>query len=296
MKGRKRKKRTAALLLGAALVITAACALLPGRAQRNTPRIGVAVAAPQDARKGGTAPVFEGPDEAGRVILRLYSGAPLTVLDTSLGGLVRVQSGQQGTSLLGYMRAEDLRYGAQAMRETPLCCMLLQFPEEGDVFAYCDEQAGVVDTIDPLMSYMARGFTDDGFAQLIDPSGAQAGAHGFVRLKDVDVQEMFLDNVYSYTVEPLEGEMTREEALEKAVEYLLDGKSDTYGFLGRLPEEFRSREGLLQMDLDLRLVYSTEQERAVWWVMFTDPENYENNISVDMMPQGELIEISRGNG
>ena len=29
----------------------------------------------------------------------------------------------------------------------------------------------------------------------------------------MDVQEMFLDNVYSYTVEPLEGEMTREEAL-----------------------------------------------------------------------------------
>ena len=298
MKNMKRTKRMTALFLGAAFMLAAGFALIRERPEggMSAPRPGVAVAAPEDAREGGVVPLFEGPDEAGRVIIRLYSGAPLTVLDTSLGKWVKVQSGRQDTSVMGYMRAEDLNYGAQAMRETPLCCMLLQFSGGGDILSYCDAQAEVIDTIDPLMSYMARGYTDDGFVQLFDPSGAQAGAHGFIQLDGMEVQTSFRDSVYSHIVEPLEGEMTREEALEKAIGYLLDGSGDEHGFFARLPEALRSREGLLSMDQDIRLLYSTERGSAAWWVVFTDPEHSENNISVDMTPEGGLIEISRGNG
>jgi len=53
---------------------------------------------------------------------------------------------------------------------------------------------------------------------------------------------------------------------------------------------------LRSMQNNVRLQYNFETGEAVWDIFLQNWEDYENNITIMLTPQGELISAERGNG
>lgn len=296
-------KKILAVWLTAVMLLAGACAGAQAEeASITTPRPGLAVAAPEDIE--GTVPMYDRPDTHGEVLMTYYSGTVMEVIRLETGGMVQVQCGPQEASIRGYMRAEDLRYGAEAMREVPTSYMSIRLNRDVKVYGYCDGQAGVIGERSAGENISVCSKNDEKWVQLFEVSGTDGGDCGFVKMDTGVGKGEFVVCERDYPtapkfVEPLEDEMTREQAYERAIDYILDGGYDPHGFFGMLPEKFQSREGLLSMNADVRLWYYPETGNAFWNVILEDPDNCENNIIVEMTTDGELTErqgISKGYG
>lgn len=296
-------KRILVACLAAAMLLAGACAAAQAdEAAITTPRPGFAVAAPEDIE--GTVPLYDRPDARGEVLMEYYSGTVLEVIRLETGGMVQVQCGPKGASIRGYMRAEDLRYGAQAMREVPESYMSIELNRDVTIYGYCDAQSGAIGSRSAGWSIRVCGKNDERWMQLAGIWGIDDGDAGFVKMDTGVGKGQFVVSERDYPaspkfVEPLEGELTREQAYERAIDYILDGSHDPQGFFRMLPERFQSREGLKSMKADVRVWYYPETGGAYWNVILEDPDHCENNISVEMTTDGELTErqgISRGNG
>lgn len=258
-----------------------------------TPRLGFAVAAPEDPATGNRIEMYEKQDVYSYVMMEYYSGAVFEV--TGLGGeLVQVRAGEGKASVTGYIRAKDLRYGERAAREVPMCYAILEFGEESAIYSDMGEERREIGRTDTIQAYPVCGRNISNWVQVFEPSGVEGGDHGFVFL-DGRVLENFRSEPYTYAVPPLAHELTREEAYERAIRYLLDRRDVGNSFMDMLPEYFQSEEGLRLMRADIRL-WKHRGGTVTWNVSLEDPLSVENNISVEMLPTGELVAISRGNG
>lgn len=258
-----------------------------------TPRLGFAVAAPENPKEGNRVEMYEMQDVYSYVMMEYYSGAVFEV--TGLGGeLVQVRAGEGAASVTGYICAKDLRYGERAAREVPLCYAILEFGEECAIYSDMSEERREIGRTDTIQAYPVCGRNISNWVQVFEPSGMEGGDEGFVRLHG-RILGNFREEPYTYAVPPLENELTREEAYEQAIQYLLERREVGNSFVDMLPEYFRSEEGLRSMKADIRL-WKHRGGTVTWNVSLEDPQCAENNISVEMLPTGELVAISRGNG
>lgn len=277
------------------LLMWAGCALAQEIPQSDitTPRLGFAVAAPEDAQSGGRIEMYEKQDVYSYVMMEYYSGAAFEVI--GLGGeLVQVRTGESDASVTGYIRAKDLRYGALAAREVPLCYAILEFSQECAIYSDMSDQAKEIGRTDTIQAYPVCGRNISEWVQVFEPSGIVGGDCGFVHLNGM-IRESFRAEPYTYAVPPLEDELAQEEAYEQAIAYLKDRINVGNSFMDMLPKQFQSEEGLRSMKNDIRL-WKHKDSAVIWDVSLEDPRSAENNISVEMTPMGELIAISRGNG
>lgn len=283
-----------------ALLLMLGCALAQEIPESDitTPRLGFAVAAPQDAETGGTVPMYEKPDINSRVLMSYYSGAQMEALSI-LGDMVRVQCGVEGASVMGYMRTEDLRYGALAMREVPRCYMRYTIWHDDRVYAYCDDQANVIRTADGGVQIRVYGENDAGWGQLLLDPILQTGdweyytpERGFMRV-DKSVNSEFIVQEGEWFVLPLSNEMTFEEAKARAIELVLE----TPEIRAKLSDRYRSREALeTQFWSDVRLHYDEGTDTTFWQVFLQAGEDHSQNFTIYMDADGELEEINKGNG
>lgn len=265
----------------------------------SLPRLGVAVAAPQDAASGGEVPMYEKMDETSTVLMSFYSGARLEVVAVR-GDMVQVQCGETGASVMGYMRAQDLRYGVRAMREVPQCYMLLDVSRPADVYAYCDAQSAVIDAAQAGAQVQALGRNAQGWVQIrrecIEQSGGwEHGAPqcGFMKLSDGLGNGVFSVQEHQWFVLPAEDEMTYEEARKRAIALALTSEEA----MSRLPQQRRSAEALETVFWsDVRLIYSAQSGAVCWEVYFQAEDDYTQSFSVFMEADGTIREISHGNG
>lgn len=285
-------KRWFWILLLCVLMMTGAAALaeIP-ESDTTTPRLGVAVAAP--VNMGGLVPMFDKPDPEGNVLMNYFSGAQLEVVGFSKEGMVQVQAGEKGASIMGYMKETDLRYGAQAVREVQPYVIDLNFQESVPIYAYCDGQAAVLGETGVMMTRLAMGYNEEGWLQVFNAYAGQELCGGFIPDNYSVLKELPKARA-SWLVEPLEGELTQAEAIERALSYLLEHPE--LDAMQKLPESLRSREGLESMSMLVRLTYSRNTESAVWEVDLQSREDCEENVSVILTPQGEVIRAERGNG
>lgn len=257
----------------------------------TTPREGPAVAAPEELF--GTVALFDTIDDGGNVLMEYYSGARLEVTRVIGNGMVQVQSGVPGASIMGYMREEDLRYGAAAQRQVPKCEMSLELSRQIPIYGYCDELAEVIGQTGQDYAYSAMSRNDGKWVQLCDSMAAAPQDIGFLYLP-TGTAKGELRELYGWTVDPLPGELTADEAYAAAIGYLLDNPG-LYA-MQLLPEELRTREGLMSMDAQVRLLFNKETGKAVWDVYLQNGEDYESNVDIVLTPEGEVNGAEHGNG
>ena len=200
-----------------------------------------AVAAP--AQEGGTVPLLSAPDERAGVVMTYYAGARVTVLREAKPGFVQVQTGTKDAGAMGYMRRSDLRIGSAALREVTPEYTMIELNREATVYAWCDTGAQVIGSFAAGERFYTVGKNDGKWVQIVAPEssvvrradawdwqvpetqgtrtdGRTGVTSGFV------LMETGLGRGYSciaerWEVEPAPGEITREQAVETAVQTLL---------------------------------------------------------------------------
>ncbi|MDO5378999.1 MAG: hypothetical protein Q4G52_11760 [Clostridia bacterium] len=278
------------MILTALMTLLISAAFADTQDDWTTPREGPAVAAPENLYE--TVPLFDTIDDGGNVLMEYYSGAQLEVTRVIGNGMVQVQAGEPGASVMGYMREGDLRYGAAAMRSVQACVAILEISGSEPIYGYCDELSAIIGQSTPEQSYTAMGRNDKGWVQLCDTYSMTQKDAGFLLLTAEETEEP--TQLSMWVVDPLPGELTAEEAYAAAIDYLLDnpGMDAVQG----LPAEAQSREGLEAMHAQIRLMYDAEQGAAYWEIGMEGTDRDKLGPTVYLTPEGEPIEafLSRG--
>lgn len=188
---------------------------MPPGPDAQTARLAVVVPAEGEE----TAPLYG--RVGGEVLMEYYQGARVTALAPAGGGLWRVQAGEKGAALTGYMRGDNLRFGAAAQREVRPVYLRLRFNREATVYGWIDEGATALGTCTPDHTYYAVSRSDAGWVQLFLPPVPHAAeeenriAAGFVRLEPGTAIGYWNEN-HAWAVDPLPGELTQRGALRWA--------------------------------------------------------------------------------
>lgn len=296
------------------LLMTLVCVLLacPGMAQDihssdiATPRTGIAVCAP--TKENETIPMYREADEKSDVLMNYFSGTRVDVLDVREDGMVEVRTGEGKVTLTGYMRANDLRYGANALRAIPWFEMLVEFKKDTPVYAardvdseklksfMKDDSAYVIGMSDEWLQIepaeyvgeiLRRGYTDNIFEE-------NEYAGGFIRRSDVRVGET--EQVEGWLYLPTEDELTHEQAYERALDLLTTTEEGQAHLKANLSEGNRTREALEKMNMDVRLSKYNGGEYGICWVVTLEKVEPDENVIVILTPKGELLEFTYGNG
>ena len=226
-----------------------------------------AVAMP--AREDGTVALLDAPDANARVLMTYYAGTRLTVLREAKPGFLQVQTGTKEAGAMGYMRRSELRLGSAALREAAPEYVMIELNREADVYAWCDEGSGVIGSFAAGERFFAIGKNDGKWVQIAVPgsgivtrrdayewldTGAQGTRAdgtpgvtcGFVRL-ETGLGRGYPCIAERWEVEPVPGEITREQAVEIAVQAAL---------LLDLPEALRTEAALRARAPQMTWMYS----------------------------------------
>lgn len=284
--------------LAAALLCACCAAALADEKDMMTPRTGFAVVAGEETAMVEITPMFDRADEALTLedaVMYYVDGTAVEVLELLEGGMTRVRVGTPDAFAEGYMHADALRYGTMAMREAAHGYYLQQVGAQ-PAYSGLGEDAAVIGKTDPLMTCLICGFSPDGRVQLAERGqqlrgGWQDGIQrGFVRVEEMAGELMQPDQ---YIVRPVEGELSYEQAYERAVAHALENPQ----LLAYLTDAQKTEEGLRAMWSDVRLVYNRVTGEAEWQVVFQqDGENHDQNAMINMTPEGVLKEVEHGNG
>ena len=226
-----------------------------------------AIAVP--AQEGGTVALLDAPDANARVLMTYYAGTRLTVLREAKPGFLQVQTGTKEAGAMGYMRSDELRLGSVALREAAPETMMIELNRDADVYAWCDEGSGVIGSFAASERFFAIGKNDGKWVQIAVPGngivtrgdqyewldiGAQGTRAdgttgitcGFVRM-ETGLGRGYPCIAERWEVEPVPGEITREQAVEIAVQAAL---------LLDLPEAFRTEAALCARAPQMTWMYS----------------------------------------
>lgn len=233
-----------------------------------------AVAAP--AQSDGTALLYELPDESSAVLMGYYSGARLTVLRDVSEDFYKVQVGEPGLGITGYMRKAEVMLGLEAQREVKPAYMELQLDRDVEVYAYCDELAGRVWTARAGQTLYAMSRSDGGWVQLCLPPELHVWEEedrpvsGFARLEPGMARGYFRE-MSDWAVEPCPGEPELTQMTELAISFL-EAQAESFS------SSFTNRASLLAMESRVflrcreREARAQNMERLDWWVCFGDGE------------------------
>ena len=214
-----------------------------------------AVAVP--AQEDGAVALLDAPDANARVLMTYYAGTRLTVLREAKPGFLQVQTGTKEAGAMGYMRRSELRLGSAALREAAPEYMMIELNREADVYAWCDEGSGVIGSFAAGERFFAIGKNDGKWVQIAVPGSGIVTRRDVYEWLDIGAQGTRADGTPGITcgfvrmetglgrgypciaerweVEPVPGEITREQAVSLAVQAALQLD---------LPEELRTEAAL----------------------------------------------------
>ena len=276
-------------LAAAALTALAVCATALAESAGMEPAVGVAVACPPSRTE--RVPLFAQADESSEVLMNYFAGAQLDVVAIAENGMAQVHSG----TLEGYMRAGDLRYGAEAMREVRPLTASLELAQPEPVRLERSETSAATD--EEMMFVEVWGMSD-AWAQtawrpvyLVGTWDGRDLERGFVPVSGGVASTEFGESA-TVTVVPFEDELTFEQAYERGIELALQNPE----LLTRIAPENRTSEALHALEADLMLVYNFDSGEAAWFAYYCDDADIDINFSVTMDPHGALIQIQATNG
>ena len=186
------------------------------------------------------------------------------------------------------MPARDLTYGV--WRERDVAHVVRWYTAkagEQAVYAAPDESAKVLRQTLPSGIVEVNGIGTDDWVQLSWYDDEPVT--GFTRLgEDAELGKPMRAEVYH--VDPLDDELSFEEAEEKAREYAWQyGKKHGKGWK-------RSKKAVDGAACEMQLMYVEQTRQADYRIWFYQAGNEEDGIAVEMTPQGELIAADEGFG
>ena len=249
------------------------------------PQTGVAVCAPVE--ESDTVTLYAEPDESSDMLFHYYSGTVAEVLEVQRAW-IRVRIGQGEAALEGWMPARDLTYSV--WRERDVAHVVRWYTAEAGeqaVYAAPDESAKVLRQTLPSGIVEVNGIGTDDWVQLSWYDNEPVT--GFTRLgEDAELGKPMRAEVYH--VNPLDDELSFEEAEKKAREYAWQyGKKHGKGWK-------RSKKAVDGAACEMQLMYVEQTRQADYRVWFYQAGNEEDGIAVEMTPQGELIAADEGFG
>ena len=187
--------------------------------------------ASESAATAVRAGLFDAPREGAQELMRYYVCTRVEVVREVDAQYVQVNVGKPGGSLMGYMRREDLVFGEAAIRsvwpEEALCvnaqgqtCVL---------YGYMDERSEVIDPA--YTPWQVLGAQENGWLHCLYDDGRT----GFVDRCAIPQMQIEVDGAPYILVEPMEGELTRAQAIATAREQILG--PDGAQYLGVWPGE-----------------------------------------------------------
>lgn len=280
-------------LLLAPLALAALCVpfALGARAKSQE---ALAVACP--AEPEGAVRIIAAPRPGADILFEVFSGARMALLGEE-GAYVRVRVGRKGAGVVGYAAADEVRAGPGADREAApygLAVDPWELAEEGTLPLYAAPDAGGEPVGEKRWVFTASGVYG-GWALCApsvgwgrngwEPQDAEAG---FVQLPpgaEVGSEPARV----AWQVKPLSGELTADEAYERAIGLALAHADEIERFRGEVTEEaLRAMRCAFHLDYD--------GEAARWAFFFQDAEDYAYNFSLTMTAEGELVGIDAGKG
>ena len=249
------------------------------------PQTGVAVCAPVE--ESDTVTLYAEPDESSDMLFHYYSGTVAEVLEVQRAW-IRVRIGQGEAALEGWMPARELVYTAKKERDVAHVVRWYT-AEAGEqaVYAAPDESAKVLRQTLPSGIVEVNGIGTDDWVQLSWYDNEPVT--GFTRLgEDAELGKPMRAEVYH--VNPLDDELSFEEAEEKAREYAWQyGKKHGKGWK-------HSKKAVDGAACEMQLMYVEQTRQADYRFWFYQAGNEEDGIAVEMTPQGELIAADEGFG
>lgn len=226
-----------------------------------------AVAAP--AQEDGAVALRARPDERAETIMSYYAGTRVTVLREAGADFVLAQVGSPQAGAMGYIRRSELRLGSAALRELAPAYTMIELNRDADVYAWCDEGSGVIGSFAAGERFFTIGKNDGRWVQIAVPEnsivtrpdvyewrvtdaqgtradGTPGITGGFVRM-ETGLGRGYLCVALRWEVEPVPGEITREQAIALAVGAALELE---------LPQAFRSQEALAAAQPQALWLYS----------------------------------------
>ena len=244
-------KKILGLLVTAFMLTASALA-----ADLDTPQIGAAVCAPEEA--DGSVVLHEAPDGRSETLMRYFQGAPLQVLDLA-DGWAHVRMGMEGDSLEGYIRQERLKYGAEAMREVAQYASMPGFEHDAVIYQACDEQSGIVEVVQGPCGIALMGYNGQW--------AAIWGRNGFIPSKGIEGIQKPSRMLSSYPVWPLDSEITAEEA-EHIFREEVRQKRAEWGLCAEYDDETLLNE---EIQWNCSLDYEPWRGEASYYVYMIDP-------------------------
>ena len=250
------------------------------------------------AKTGGEVAMHEQANEDSDVLMNYFDGTLVTVL-ASEGEWTQIRVGTDEAGLTGYVPS-DAVHGVEAMREHRWAdhSVVMEYVK---AYAAPDENAAVIhkETTEIGAALNICGYNDEWVQRCSD--GRVKSEHwsggadeGFLRRlgSEIYTSEPVEDNP-DYMVQPLEGELTHEQAYDLAIKHAAGNPAWLY----RFDEDDRDEESLRAMWWDVRCVYHSDTGEITWCVFIQkDAEEYEENICITMDADGKLMDMESGNG
>ena len=246
----------------------------------------------------GAVAMHETASEDSAVLMNYYGGTAVTVL-ASEGDWTQIRVGTDNASLTGYVPSDAVR-GVEVLRERRWAAHQIA-PERIKVYAAPDADAEVIhdETVDGGTALNICGYNDE-WVQRCSDGRRKGGAwvcgadEGFMRRFAVEISSVMpYEDAFEYTVEPLEGELTHEQAYELAIGYALDNPE----WLERFDEDERGEESLRTLWWNVQCQYVISTGETHWLVYLQDAEEGGiKNVMIDMDRDGKLMDMFSGNG
>ena len=171
--------------------------------------LGAGALASESAATATRAGLYAAPREGPQELMRYYIGTRVEVVREVDAQYVQVNVGREGGSLMGYMRRDNLVFGEEAIRgvwpEEALCVETQG--KTCTLYRYMDERSEVIDPA--FLPWQVIGAQEDGWLHCLYGTG-QTGFINRFELPDMRVEA---DIAPYIRVEPMEGELSRAEAI-----------------------------------------------------------------------------------
>ena len=165
------------------------------------------------------APLLDAPFEGAQELMYYYTGTRVDVVREVDGEYVYVNVGTLGGNQTGYMKKEMLRFGEDKIRK--VYPQRKTYPQQGwTLYSYCDLLSGVISKNNDVYLYVFG--ENEEWVHVQMTSGMNQWT-GFVHKAEAGLDEQLswvASETWIYT-EPLDGELTLEEAIEYAKHVIL---------------------------------------------------------------------------
>lgn len=234
------------------------------------------------------------PHEHADVLMRYYIGTRVEVIREADDTYVQVNVGDEGGSLMGYMEKRKLVLGEENIRSVQAERVHIRGAETQTcrLYSYPDKLAPVLDEQFNISVRDVWGYRGDKWLHVKEYKGTT----GFVARDELEGESVHIDDAPYIHAEPMEGELTREEAIAFARETIL-GSEDPAQFSGT-PGVQITEEGLSRCSAECDLLYYFDTPGTVQYsVVFREPVTGYIYAGVDFLAQGkDIVTISSGNG